>query len=82
MFRSVDGVKHSVNFDLEAAIQSIDGDRGYDATRFFTEDSELLHFAGRTYALTNQWGKNSAPTLDALVTHFSDRGLSYREAAD
>lgn len=49
------------------------------AKRFFIADDQLFHADGNTYALTNQWSKNSMDALlEALKARFGDYGFSLR----
>jgi hypothetical protein len=50
--------------------------------RFFTEDDQLFHLNGNTFALTNQWSKDSMEAaLAALKVQFGDFGFSIKETA-
>jgi hypothetical protein len=49
----------------------------YDLGRFFTGPGELFVADGRTYALTNQWGRSRLPALDALISKYPDAKVSY-----
>jgi len=50
--------------------------------RFFTEDDQLFHLNGNTFALTNQWSKDSMEAaLAALKAQFGDFGFSIKETA-
>lgn len=49
----------------------------YDLGRFFTGEDELFMADGRTYALTNQWGRSRLPALDALIAKYPDAKISY-----
>jgi hypothetical protein len=52
----------------------------FDPKRWFCADGEVIHAGGRTYALTNQWGADTAPTLRRLVGTFPTYSISYEEA--
>ena len=50
--------------------------------RFFTEDDQLFHLNGNTFALTNQWSKDSMEAaLAALKAQFGDFGFSIKKTA-
>jgi len=50
--------------------------------RFFSEDHQLFHLNGNTFALTNQWSKDLMEAgLAALKTQFGDFGFSIKETA-
>lgn len=40
---------------------------GKDPRRYFSAQDELFHVAGRTYALTNQWGTSVEDVVKALI---------------
>lgn len=40
--------------------------------RFFSKDDELFHVDGKTYLLSNQWGKNTLDAADILKINFPD----------
>ena len=64
LFESFDG-----QFDSTGFVERLSAEKNEDrATRYFTRDDELFHFADKTYALTNQWGgQGFKPALDALT---------------
>lgn len=75
MFISLPG---SLNHD--EFIEAADGMR---VARYFTRDDELFHVGGETYALTNQWGRRTEPTVKAILDHIPDRaGISYSPVGD
>ncbi len=43
--------------------------------RFFSQEGEFFHFDGKTYVLSNQWGKNSFDSALALAELFPDLGI-------
>jgi hypothetical protein len=44
--------------------------------RYFCADGELIHFDGRTYAVTNGWGKRGSQAIQNLLAKFSDKGVT------
>jgi hypothetical protein len=47
--------------------------------RFFSSDDQLISYAGKTYALTNQWSKNTMePAMAELLAKFGQLRVSYR----
>jgi hypothetical protein len=49
----------------------------YELRRYFTGPEELFLVDGKTYALTNQWGRKRLPTLDALIAGYPEAKISY-----
>jgi len=40
--------------------------------RYFSKEDELFYVDGKTYLLTNQWGRRTLEAVDLLKSHFSD----------
>lgn len=53
---SVDGEVTETDFCQLAKEARAKIGRSFNPKRFFTDDDELLHFGGRTYAFSSQWG--------------------------
>ena len=45
------------------------------AKRFFTKEGEVFHSNGKTYALTNQWGKQTLDAVESLNKAFPDLNI-------
>jgi len=61
--------------DSESFIKAVTTDRAaqsrtFDPARWFCGDDELVHFDGRTYAVSNQWGTGTEQTLRDLTSQF------------
>ena len=52
--------------------------RGFDPSRFSCDDGELILANGRTYAVSNQWGGRMPASVEALLTAFPGKGISFR----
>jgi hypothetical protein len=50
--------------------------RAFDERRWFYADDQLIHFSGRTYAVSNQWGTGTGTTISTLIAKFPDAGVS------
>ena len=59
--------------------QSANGGQSVDPNRLFIDERELIHANGRTYALTNQWGKRTDEAISRLLDLFPDHGVSCQE---
>lgn len=52
--------------------------RNFDTTRYFTGHDELVHFEGRTYAFTSQWGgENWNEAMCSLRDSFPDHRINF-----
>lgn len=49
---------------------------GFDSTRYFLEQDELLFVNGKTYTFSNQWGERTSEAIQMLLTAFPNRGVS------
>lgn len=73
LWRSADGIHNSRGFAIAVAGDSID--------RFFTTDTELLHFDGRTYAFSTEWTAARFNRARAELAGLSTlHGLAIRES--
>jgi hypothetical protein len=50
--------------------------RVFDERRWFYSDDELIHYSGRTYAVSNQWGLGTDATIATLIARFPDAGVT------
>lgn len=71
MFRSV---KASVTGDAFEQLAMADGP--FDPSRFFLNADELIHFDGRTYALTTQWGHRTYTAIKNLLAAYPDKQMT------
>ncbi len=55
---------------FEAIMDGHSGGKVLRAKRFFTDESEPFHFEGKTYVLTNQWGKRTLEAVESLAQRF------------
>ena len=79
---SVDGELNSTDFRAKAsALQAKHGGR-YDLSRYYCEDDQLFRVAGRTYALTTQWGLGSLAQLDELIAMLPPGTVTYVKAIE
>ena len=46
-------------------------------SRWFSADEELLHHGGKTYAISNQWGKKTEDALNKLIAISNSDQISY-----
>lgn len=52
--------------------------RNFDPKRFFSGDDDLLHFCGRTYAFSSQWGGTDwEQAMVNLRDAFPDKGIAF-----
>lgn len=48
--------------------------------RYFSKDDELFHINGRTYILTNQWGRQTLDAVERLKERFPELGIEVTPA--
>jgi hypothetical protein len=51
----------------------------FDKKRYFTKDEEIITFGGKTYALSNQWGKRTLEAIDIIFKEFNITDIRYEE---
>lgn len=77
----VDGLLDSDAFDKALAAQMIAQGRQPQTFRFFTDNSDLIHANGKTYAATKMWGRRTALAIEELLSAFPAHGISFKESA-
>jgi hypothetical protein len=77
----VNGERDQENFLKRAEEDREPGSSSASINRFFTEDDELMHWEGRTYALTKMWGRSTRGDIDRIITKFDLEDVYYREAS-
>ena len=78
MFRVADGNLSVDEFVADQKTVAANGGRVFDDSRYFCVDGELIHFNGKTYAFTNQWGQDTIRAIDNMIAAFPDVKISYR----
>ena len=75
-------VAYDGELDSSTLIGKLRTEKSDQATKwYFTSDDELLHYEEKTYALTNQWGKDSVEkALDSLKEAYPNIGINYEPA--
>lgn len=53
------------------------GTRVYTVGRWFSSDHELLHFDGKTYCLSNQWGADALELIDQIAKRYPQLEITY-----
>lgn len=76
LFLEVASEVDSAGFSAKAAAEQ----RGFDPTRWFIDDEELVYHGGRTYALTSQWGNRTKTAMTRLLEAFEPPGISFENA--
>ena len=54
----------------------------YNLKRYYTNDDELFHTGGKTYAFTNQVGISHLTKLDEIIKKFAKVRITYKEASE
>ena len=71
MLRAVAGELNSTAFEKALAAQFIAEGKAPATKRFFLKDDQLLYANGKTYALTNQWGRKTHRAVESLQNAFN-----------
>lgn len=74
--RWIEGRLSSHEFSAALALQLEKEGRQPQPERFFIADDELIHSAGRTYAVTKMWGAQTGNALEGLKAAYEEMGLS------
>ena len=80
LFRSADGTLDRSAFVDRVTEQMTAQGRAFDPDRYFCEDAELMDVAGRTFAVTNQWGASTQETIEALLAAFGSHGVTISQS--
>jgi hypothetical protein len=82
LWRDVEGEVDSAEF-VEAAISKAEEvDLTFDPKRWFHDDSELIHSAGRTWALTKMWGPRTEAAMQLLLEAFPHHDIQIQRASE
>lgn len=82
IWRVIDGEVNDVDKFKELATSSAaNGGSPYDDRRWHTRDGDLIVHRGRTYALSNQWGRRWPRAMELLKERFPELGLEWTPAA-
>jgi hypothetical protein len=73
LFRSIAGDHNSATFLAQIGPLK---DKKFESHRYFCNDDELIHFDGKTYAFTNQWGRSFGDAMKMLCEKFQNRKIS------
>lgn len=75
---SVDGEVNAEDFNRLAQEARVKEGRGFDRTRYFCGEDELIYIRGRTYAFLNQWGGSDwMQAMVSLRDAFPDQGIAF-----
>ena len=76
---AIDGELDNATFVEHAATWAEKNAVPFRATRWQCKDDDLIHFNGRTYAFSNQWGGDGwRRAMDKLVAAFPKSEIKYR----
>ena len=73
VFRSATGKFETVAEFIEAA-SKVDAERGkkFDPIRWYTEDENRIEYQGKTFALSNGWGREAVEWLSEITAAFPE----------
>lgn len=81
MWVSVEGeIGNTEEFVTRATIQAQAQQRGFDPKRWFLDPDQLIFAQGRTYAFSNQWGKQWSDGMDLLSAAYPQFKIVYHES--
>lgn len=76
--RAVDGIVGYDDFVERATLSRADIGKRFDPIRWFCGDDQLVHFGGRTYALSSQWGgEDWEAAMTNLQRAYPQFGISF-----
>jgi hypothetical protein len=79
----VDGTVNASEFGKLASQQASSGGQHFDPRRWFCDEGELVHFNGKTYAFSSQWGgKGWHRAMNALQEKYPQFKISFTPASD
>ena len=81
VFAVLDGELDQATFDRVRDEQRRRAGKQGDSRRFFSEDDELIHHDGKTYALTSMWGIQTRRAAEDLRTAFPEHPFGYAPSA-
>lgn len=73
----VEGEPNGADFVERAAAQAKTEGGRFDPRRWFCEDDHLVHWAGNTYACSNQWGTGWSDVVDRLAKAYPELEIRY-----
>jgi hypothetical protein len=79
---SVDGEVNADGFRAKASTMRGKNGAPYDLDRYFCDNDQLFRIAGRTYALTNQWGLGDLSQLDVLIAMLPPGTVTYAKTSE
>lgn len=80
LFLIFDGVLNERQV-YEKIMEEDTGGRVPRAKRYFINDGEVFHFEGRTYILSNQWGKKTQEFIENVSVKFPNLQISIEPSA-
>lgn len=72
LFLQADGIQNSNDF-----IRTITEQRKVDYPRWYCDDGELIHFAGKTYAFHKMWGSRWGTAMNLLKDNFPEAKIDF-----
>lgn len=77
LWRVVEGDVDAAAFRKRASEEARDG-TAFKESRWFSDDGELIHYSGRTFAFSNQWGGASwHDAMKRIVAAFPESAIKY-----
>jgi RecB family endonuclease NucS len=77
LFLQTDGIQNSNDFIRIITEQGEAKGRKVDYPRWYCDDEELIHFAGKTYAFHKMWGSRWGAAMNLLKDNFPDAKIDF-----
>lgn len=78
LFFKIEGTLDSDEFIRVATEKREAGGKTFAKQRWFCNDGELIHFDGKTYAITNQWGHRWGSAMNLLKENFPNARIEHK----
>ncbi len=78
LFESAEGTLKSEAFIETVHERRVSEGKLFEPDRFFCQEENLVHWDGKTYVFTNQWGQSTEETIKLVIEKFPDRGILYK----
>jgi hypothetical protein len=82
LFLQADGTHNSDAFIQMIVEQGEAKGRRIDYPRWYCDDEELIHFAGKTYAFDKMWGNRWKAAMNLLKDNFPDAKIDFWESKE
>ena len=82
LWRSAEGKVNAVEFDARMQAEAAGGGPAWDAGRWHCGDDGLIYSAGKTWAMTMQWGGRTGEAIQGLLARWPEYGIKVTVSPD